>query len=127
MPRDEMTERIVKAMANPYAKILFHPTTRIVNQRPAIDFDFETVLRTARKHRVALEINAHPYRLDLHDSLIRQAIDSGVKLVIDTDAHAVGELAFMHFGEAQARRGWASRSDILNTQPLDKVLKFFRG
>jgi DNA polymerase (family 10) len=127
MPRDEMTGRIVKAMSNPCANILFHPTTRIVNQRPAIDFDFETVLRIARQHRVALEINAHPYRLDLHDSLIRQAIDAGVKLVIDTDAHAVGELAFMHFGEAQARRGWATRSDILNTQPFDKILQFFKG
>jgi len=58
--------------------------------------------------------------------LIRQAIEAGVKLVIDTDAHSTGELAFMHFGEAQARRGWATSADILNTQPLDAALKYFR-
>jgi DNA polymerase (family 10) len=126
MPRSDMTERIIKALSNPYANIFFHPTARLINQRPPIDFDFGAILRAAKKHHVALEINAHPYRLDLHDALIRQAIEAGVKLVIDTDAHSTGELSFMHFGEAQARRGWATGADILNTQPLDAALKYFR-
>jgi len=124
MPRAEMTERILRALANPHVSILFHPTARLINQRPPIDFDFEEVVEAAKRHRVALEIDAHPYRLDLHGALIRQALEAGVKLVIDTDAHSTAELAFTHFGEAQARRGWATKADILNTQPVDGVLKY---
>ncbi len=125
LSREDQTRRIIKAISNPLVDILFHPTTRIIQKRAPIDFDFSAVLKAARKFRTALEINAHPWRLDLHDKLIRQAIDAGVKLVIDTDAHVARELDYIHFGEAQARRGWAKKSDVLNTKRVEELLKYF--
>lgn len=125
MSRADMTKRIVRAISNLHVNILFHPTARVINQRQPIDFDFEEVLKVAKKHGVAMEIDAHPYRLDLHDSMIRQAVEAGVKLVIDSDAHNVHELDFLHFGEAQARRGWATAADVLNTLELKDLLAFF--
>lgn len=125
MSAKDMTERIIRAISNPNVDIFFHPTTRIINRRPPIDFDFDAVLRAAKKYGVALEINAHPARLDLHDTLIRKAVEAGVRLVIDSDAHHVEELKNLHFGIAQARRGWATKDDVLNTKPVEEVLKYF--
>lgn len=127
LSRADQTQRIVRAISNPHVDILFHPTTRLIQKREPIDFDFEAVLRAAKKYRVAMEINAHPQRLDLRDTMIRQAVEAGVKLVIDSDAHAPAHLDFIKFGEAQARRGWAKKSDILNTMPTDELLKYFRN
>lgn len=126
LSRSEQTKRILKAISNPYANILFHPTVRLINKREPIDFDFEAVIKAAKENHVALEINAHPYRLDIHDTLIRQAIEAGCKLVINTDSHAIHELSYLHFGEAQARRGWATKEDILNTKPWEKMKKYFK-
>jgi len=125
MASSDMTERITKALSNPCVDIFFHPTTRLLGKREPIQFEFTKILQAAKKNKVALEINAHPERLDLHDTLIRQAVDAGVKLVIDTDAHSTKELEFMHFGETQARRGWANKTDILNTKSADELLKYF--
>ena len=127
MPARDMTRRIVRALSNPNVDIFFHPTTRIINRRPPVEFDFDEVLKAAKKNHVALEVNAHPWRLDLHDTLIRKAVAAGVKLVIDSDAHHPNELDYLHFGEAQARRGWATADDILNTKSVDELLKFFKG
>ncbi len=125
MGRQDMTKRIVRALSNPNIDIFFHPTTRIINKRPPVDFDFEEILRVCRKNKVALEINSYPVRMDIHDTLIRKAVEAGVKLVIDTDAHNINHLDFIHLGEAQARRGWASESDVLNTKPVEGLLKYF--
>ena len=125
MASSDMTRRITKALSNPCVDIFFHPTTRLLGKREPIQFEFTKILQAAKKNKVALEINAHPERLDLHDTLIRQAVDAGVKLVIDTDAHSTKELEFMHFGETQARRGWANKTDILNTKSADELLKYF--
>lgn len=126
MSKADMTMRISRALAHPHVNIFFHPTTRIVGRRPAIDFDFDKILKVAKNHHVALEINAHPGRLDLHDTLIRQGVTAGIKFTIDSDAHLLNEMAHIHFGEAQARRGWARKQDVLNTMEVGDLLKSFR-
>ncbi|OGE84275.1 MAG: hypothetical protein A2846_03015 [Candidatus Doudnabacteria bacterium RIFCSPHIGHO2_01_FULL_49_9] len=127
LPRAEQTKRIIRAISNPHADILFHPTTRIIKKRLPIDFDFPAILKAAKKFRVALEINAHPERLDLHDKLIREAVAAGVRFTIDSDAHSTKELDYIHFGEAQARRGWAAKADILNTKSVEDLLKYLKN
>lgn len=122
MSRQDMTKRILKAIENPYVDILFHPTGRLIGKRPAYEVDMNEVIRAAKKYGVALEVNAFPDRSDLSAEHIRMAVREGVKLVINTDAHAPSHLNFMEWGEALARCGWAEKKDILNTLPLDKLL-----
>lgn len=120
-----MTRRLVRALSNPYVDIFFHPTTRIIGRRPPIEFDFVAILKACKKNRVALEVNSYPERLDIHDTLIRKAVEAGVKLVIDSDAHHPRHFGFLKCGEAQARRGWAAKSDVLNTKSVQELLKYF--
>lgn len=126
MPKKEMTERIIKAMKNPYADILFHPTGRLINERPPYEVDIERIIKTAKETKTILEINAFPNRLDLKDEYIRIAINAGVKLAIDSDAHNISHLHYLEFGIAQARRGWATKKDIINTKPVDEFLKMLK-
>jgi len=126
MTREEMTQRIIKAMKNPYVKIISHPTGRLINRRDEYQLDIEKIIEVARETRTALEINSFPSRLDLNDKNIRKAIEKRVKLIINTDAHHRDHLQFMRFGIGQARRGWATKEDIINTWPLEKLLKFFK-
>jgi len=126
MGKTEMTERIIRAMKNPNIDILSHPTGRILKRRDEYLCDFDKILRAAKEYNVVLEINAFPERLDLNDRHIRRAKESGVKMVINTDAHYKDQLRFIELGIAQARRGWATAEDIINTQPLEKLLKFLR-
>ena len=121
-----MTERVIKAMKNPYIKIISHPTGRILKRRDEFQIDIGKVIRAAKEYSVILEINSYPERLDLNDINIREAIKYGVKLVINTDAHHKDQLRYMEFGVYQARRGWAEKKDIINTYPLKKLLKFLR-
>ncbi|MCX6759045.1 MAG: DNA polymerase/3'-5' exonuclease PolX [Candidatus Nealsonbacteria bacterium] len=124
MGKTEMTERIIRAMKNPNIDILSHPTGRILKRRDEYLCDFDKILRVAKEYNVVLEINAFPERLDLNDRHIRRAKESGVKMVINTDAHYKDQLRFIELGIAQARRGWATAEDIINTQSLEKLLKF---
>lgn len=117
LPRREMTERIKRAMRNPNADILFHPTGRVIQKREPYDVDMDEIIRTAKETGTVLEVDAYPDRLDLKDEHVRKAIEAGVKLVIDSDAHSVNHVRFLEFGVAQARRGWARKNDILNTLP----------
>jgi len=126
MPKEKMTERIIKAMKNPNVDIISHPTGRILKRRDEYQIDFEKILRAAKEFGTILEINSFPERLDLSDKNIRLAKEAGVKMVINTDAHRKDQLRYMEFGIAQARRGWAEKKDIINTQPLEKLLKFFK-
>ncbi len=126
MVRKEMTERIIRAMKNPYIKIISHPTGRILKKRDEYQVDFEKILRAAKEFGVALEINSFPERLDLNDKNIRLAKEAGVKMVINTDSHHKDQLRYIEFGIAQARRGWAEKKDIINSQPLKKLLKLFK-
>ena len=126
MEKTEMTERIIRAMKNPNVDIVSHPTGRILKRRDEYRIDFDKILRAAKEYGVALEINAYPERLDLNDQNIRRAKETGVKMVINTDAHEKSQLRFMELGIAQARRGWAEKEDIINCHPFKKILTFFK-
>jgi len=127
MEKEKMTERIIKAMKNPYIKIISHPTGRIIKRRDEYQIDFDKILRAAKEFGVILEINSFPERLDLNDqNIIRPKEAGGVKMVINTDSHHKDQLRYIELGIAQARRGWAEKEDIINTQPLDKLLKYFK-
>jgi len=123
LPKREMTERIVRAMRNPHADILFHPTGRVIQKREPYDVDMDALIKTAKETGTVLEIDAYPDRLDLKDGHIRKAVEAGVKLLIDSDAHSVNHIRFLEFGVAQARRGWAEKKDVINTRPLKEFLK----
>lgn len=122
----EQTERIIRAMESPHADILFHPTGRKVQKRPPYAVDMEALIAAAKRTGTILEVDAHPERLDLKDEYIRKAVDAGVKISIDTDAHAMAELAYMRWGVGQARRGWAEKKDVINARPWKSMLKLLK-
>jgi DNA polymerase (family 10) len=122
LPGGRQTERILKAMQNPYCNIIGHPTGRLIGERPPYDVDMPQIMKAARDMGCFLELNAHPDRLDLHDRHCRMARDMGVGVVISTDAHSAADLGFMRLGVAQARRGWLGAADVLNTRYLEDLL-----
>lgn len=126
LSRKEQTERMKKAMNNKNIDIIFHPTGRVIGGRPAYELDMDEIMQVAKDTGTILEIDAYPDRLDLKDSHIRKAIDMGLKLAINSDAHNIRHLSYLKFGIAQARRGWAKKKDIINAWPLDKMLKFLK-
>jgi len=126
MTRAEMTERITRALRNPHVDILSHPTGRILKRRDEYEADFDRLLKVAREEGKSLEINAYPERLDLNDTNIMKAAKAGVRMVVNTDAHHVDQLAMMRYGVAQARRGWAEKKDIINTWPVEEFLKVMK-
>jgi len=126
MKRGQMTERIIKAMKNPHIDIISHPTGRIIKRRDEYQINFEKILRAAKDLGVILEINSHPERLDLKDEYIRRAKEAGVKMIINTDSHHKNQLSLIKFGISQARRGWVESDDIINTKPLNQLLKYFK-
>ena len=126
MEKNQMTERIINAIKNPNIDIISHPSGRILKKRDEYLVDFDKVLRAAKEYRKILEINSWPERLDLNDQRIRMAKEAKVKMVIDTDSHSKNHLRFIELGIAQARRGWAEKEDIINSQPVEKLLKFFK-
>jgi DNA polymerase (family 10) len=119
----DQTARIIKAMSNPHVHCLFHPTCRLIGKREAIKLNMDEIISTAKKYHVLLEINSMPSRMDLNDRWTRAAVKSGVKLVINTDAHSPEHFRFLHLGESIARRGWAETSDILNTKSAKQLQK----
>ena len=125
-PREKLTERLVAAMQSPHVDCIGHPTGRKINRRPSYELDFERVCEVAVETGTFLEINAQPDRLDLTDTLARAAVEAGVRLVISTDAHRVDELDNLELGVAQARRGWVSPEQVVNTRSwaeLKRMLK----
>lgn len=118
--KEKMSKRILKALSFPKVKILAHPTGRLLNEREPIKADWEEIFNFCQKKNIALEINSHPPRLDLPDSLIHQALILGNKFTINTDAHQVQALNLIKYGVAIARRGWCTKSDILNSKTLDQ-------
>ncbi len=123
-PMDKMTERILKGLAHPKAKILAHPTGRLLNSRTGYDVDWKKLFEFCKSHSKALEINAWPERLDLPDTLVKEARDQGIKFVIDTDSHAIPHMDNMFYGVAVARRGWCTQGDIVNSWPYEKFYKW---
>jgi DNA polymerase (family 10) len=126
LPREKQTERIIRAMDNPYFNILAHPTGRLINQRPPYALDIERVLQAAKERACFVEVNAYPDRLDLNDLHCRMAKDMGVKVAICTDAHVTHDLDVMRYGVWQARRGWLSAADVLNTRTLTQLKKLLK-
>jgi DNA polymerase (family 10) len=122
LPIEVQTHRLLKAMENPSIDIIFHPTGRRINKREGYPVNIEKLLENAKKTNTLLEIDAHYDRLDLKDEYVKMAIQKEIKLVIDSDAHHPIHFAFLKFGIGQARRGWAKKSDILNTLSLEELL-----
>jgi DNA polymerase (family 10) len=115
LPIELQTSRLIDAARNPSIDIIFHPTGRIINRREGYPVNIPKLIEVANESNTILEIDAHYDRLDLKDEFIRMAVENNVKLVIDSDAHHPLHYAFLIFGIGQARRGWAKKSDILNT------------
>ena len=116
----KMTDRLLKAIANPNVSLIGHPTGRIQLRRDAYHYDMDAVLTAAAQHKVAMELNSYPDRLDLNDVHLRQAKQRGVKIVINTDSHHTSHLEKIRFGVLQARRAWLTKQDVLNTLPAQK-------
>jgi DNA polymerase (family 10) len=126
LSREKQTERIIRAMDNPYFNILAHPSGRLINEREPYEVDVGGLMKAARERRCFMELNAHPDRLDLTDGDCKMAKEMGIKVVISTDAHSTSDLAFMRFGIGQARRGWLEADDVINTRTwgeMEKLLK----
>lgn len=123
LSREEQTERILRAMDNPYFNILAHPTGRLINEREPYDIDLVKIMKKAKENNCILEINAQPSRLDLDDLNSRKAKEMGVKLAISTDAHSTTQLDFMRYGIGQARRGWIEKNNVINTKNINELTK----
>jgi DNA polymerase (family X) len=122
LPIEIQTKRLVDTAQNPNVDIIFHPTGRIINKRDGYPVNIPKLIEVAKDTKTVLEIDAHYDRLDLKDEYIKTAIENDVKLVIDSDAHHPLHYVFLKFGIGQARRGWATKNDILNTLPVQKLL-----
>jgi DNA polymerase (family X) len=121
-PREQITARMLKALRNPHVDIIGHPTGRLIPNREGADLDMEAVFAAAAEEGVALEINAHPRRLDLEDIYARRAIEKGIHLSVNTDAHSPADLDLIDFGIATARRGWVQPQDVLNAWEPERLL-----
>src|SRR3989344_4987125 len=127
MNRDEMTRRVLKGLSSKKAKILAHPTGRLLNNRNGYDLDFEIIFNYCKENNKALEINSWPQRLDLPDTLVKRAVEKGIKLVINSDSHAANQMELLKYGVFVARRGWATPNDILNTMTYNNVANWFNS
>ena len=126
LPREAQTNRVIKAMGNTHVSIIAHPTGRLIGQRKPYEIDMERVITAAHAMGCHLEINAQPERLDLNDLQIHAAKQAGVKLAISTDAHATNSFQYIRFGVDQARRGWLTADDVINTRSLPQLRKMLR-
>ncbi len=123
LSNEKQTERVIRAMDNPYFNILAHPSGRLINERAAYKIDMEKIMQAAKQRNCFLELNAHPDRLDLNDHHCRMAKEMGLKLAISTDAHSTQGFQNIRYGIDQARRGWLSKDDVINTRKVGDLLK----
>lgn len=124
LTRAQQTQRILRALDDPYVTLLAHPTGRLLGEREPYDVDMLAIIRKAKAKQVYLEVNAHPERLDLLDTHCRMAKDEGILVSINSDAHNTQEFANLRYGVGQARRGWVARSDVLNARSLHDLMPF---
>ncbi len=122
--KEQLTQRMLKAINNPFVNLICHPTAEILNQRAPYQLDMPRIFDEAAKTGTILELNSYPNRLDLKADYLREAKRRGVKIAINTDAHNKNHLLFMFYGVAIARRGWLEKEDVVNTWPLKKLLNF---
>jgi DNA polymerase (family 10) len=125
--KEVQTKRVLKALDYPKVKVLGHPTGRLINSRAGYELEWPQIFAKCRDRNIALEINAYPARLDVDEFVVRMAIENGVNLVIDTDSHAVNQLAYVHYGVDVARRGWAEAKNIVNTWKWKKFSEWLMG
>ena len=125
-PKEKITRRMVKAIENENVDIIAHPTGRLITKRESYDIDLEAVFDAAKRTNTIMEINSYPERMDLRDSHVRAAVKAGVKLVISTDAHNTDQLHFFKLGIGTARRGWATKNDIINTRKLKDMIRMLK-
>ena len=123
-PREQITERILAAVRNPYVNIIVHPTGRLISAREGYDVDMDRLMEACAETGTALEINSHFERLDLNDINARKAKQMGVRVAVNTDMHYIDQLWLMELGVGVARRGWLEPKDVINTYPLEKLLAF---
>jgi DNA polymerase (family 10) len=126
-PREQVTQRMLNAIQNPHVDMIAHPTGRLLPDRAGADLDMDAILAAAAQTGTILEINAHWQRLDLRDIHVRRAVELGVRLAINTDAHRVSDFDHRFYGVATAQRGWATPADIVNTWPLEQFLALVAG
>jgi DNA polymerase (family 10) len=124
--QEKTTQRVLAAIHNPHVDLIAHPTGRLIGKREGADLDMEAILQAAAQTGTAIEVNAYPDRLDLCDVHVRRAVELGVKVAINTDAHNVGELDHVFFGVATARRGGATAADVINTWDVERLLTWAR-
>ena len=125
-PREKVTQRLLNAIRNPHVDIIGHPTGRLIPEREPADLNMDAVLTAAAESGVALEINAHPSRLDLDDVYARRAKEMGIPISINTDAHSEDNLDMLFYGVAIARRAWLTAEDVINTWPTEKLLDWLK-
>ncbi len=126
LSREDQIKRVLRAMDSPYCQILGHPTARLINTREPIDIDLEKIIEAARERGVVLELNAQPDRLDLPHNYCKMAAELGVKIALNTDSHSIEGLKRMKGGVTEARRGWLTKADVINTRPLGDMLAMLR-
>jgi DNA polymerase (family 10) len=126
-PRERVTQRLLNAIRNPHVDLIGHPTGRIIPDREGADLDMDAVFAAAAESGVALEISAHPNRLDLSDVHARRAIEMGILLSVNTDAHSPADFDLIQFGVATARRGWVEPVHVINTWEPERLLKWLQG
>jgi DNA polymerase (family 10) len=126
LPRAKQTARMLAALDNPHVRVLAHPLGRLIDEREPYDVDMAAVIRKCKARRVALELNAHPERLDLLDVYCRMAKDEGAWVAVNSDAHGVHDFDNLAYGIGQARRGWLEAADVVNTRPVEEVLAWLR-
>jgi DNA polymerase (family 10) len=125
-PRERVTERLLNAIRNPHVNLIGHPTGRLIPDREGADLDMEAVLKAAAESGVALEISAHPARLDLDDIHARRAASLGIPLSLNTDAHSPADMDLVHFGLSVARRAWIEPPQVINTWEPDRLVEWLR-
>lgn len=126
LPKAEQMKRVLRTLENPNVDIYFHPTARLIHRRQPIELHVDIIIQAAKETGTILEIDSLPDRLDLRDEYIRKCCQAGVRMSIDSDAHSTTQFRFLELGIAQARRGWATAADIVNTRPLKEFLALLK-
>jgi DNA polymerase (family 10) len=126
-PREQVTERMLTAIRNPHVDIIGHPTNRLIPKRAGSDLDMDAIFEAAAEYGTALEINANPVRLDLDDIHTRRAVEMGIPITINTDAHFPEQLGYLSLGVDTARRGWVEKQHVINTWEPEKLLEWLRN
>jgi DNA polymerase (family 10) len=123
---EAQTERMIRAMNNPYVRTIAHPTGRLLNRRDPYEVDVLRLIQEAAATNTALELNSYVDRLDLSVPYVREAINAGVRITIDTDAHDETALSFARFGVSQARRAWVEKGSVVNCLPLEEFEEYLK-